>query len=99
MWGNLQGGECKNKKQRLTRGWVNRCFVLFVFPVLFAPVLFDEGFGVLGLVLHATHAFHCVVVFLHFIHALTLVTHVGFYFFVVGGGDVDPESRGEVLGL
>ena len=52
-----------------------------------------------GLVLHATHAFHCVVVFLHFVHALALVAHVGFYFFVVIVGDVDPESRGEVLGL
>ena len=61
--------------------------------------MFDEGFGVVGLRFHAAHAFHCVVIFLHFVHALALVTHVGFYFFVVIVGDVDLESWGEVLGL
>ena len=71
----------------------------FIVIGLFAPVLFDEGFGVLGLRLHAAHAFHGVVVFFDLCHALAFVAHVGFLFLDFVVGDVDPKSRGEVLGL
>ena len=67
--------------------------------LLFAPILFDESFAVLGLAFQASHALHSVVVGLDVGHALTFVAHVGFLFLCFVVGDVDPKGWGEVLSL